>query len=143
MGLIGLNVLEGIGGLAGAVMMFEHPHGTGAWPVSWLDRLPFHTFVVPAVVLVSVMGVAPLVVSYGLWRRPAWRWTRPLAGWSHEHWSWGGAVLVATAVLLWMLIELTLTPIRSAGLQIGVAAIGVAMAILVALPSVRRWYAEP
>src|SRR4029077_7908215 len=86
MGLIGLNVLEGIGGLAGAVMMFEHPHGTAAWPVSWLGRLPFHTFVVPGVVLVSVMGVAPLVVSYGLWRRPAWRWTRPLAGWSHEHW---------------------------------------------------------
>jgi hypothetical protein len=51
-------------------------------------------------------------------------------------------VLVAVAVLLWMLIELTLTPIRSAGLQIGVGAMGVAMAIMVAMPGVRRWYAD-
>jgi hypothetical protein len=135
-------VAEGIGGLVGAVMMFVHPHGTVAWPLSWLDRFPFHTFVVPGLVLATFLGTAPLVVAYGLWRRPTWRWTHPLVGWTHEHWSWAGAVLVAVAVLLWMLIELTLTPIRSAGLQIGVGAMGVAMAIMVAMPGVRRWYAD-
>jgi len=138
-----LNVVEGVGGLVGAAMMLSHPHGTAQWPASWLDRFPFHTFVVPGLVLATFMGVAPLVVAYGLWSRPVWRWTRPLVGWTREHWSWVGAALVALAVILWMVIELTLTPIRSAPLQITIGAIGIAMAVLVALPSIRRWYAEP
>jgi hypothetical protein len=141
--LAALNVVEGIGGLVGCVMLVSHPNGTAEWPVSWLDRFPFHTFLIPGLVLGTIMGIGPLVVAYGLLRRPVWRWIRPLVGWTRMHWSWVGAVLVATAVILWMVIELTLTPIRSAPLQITIGAIGIAMAALVGLPSVRRWYAEP
>ncbi len=137
-----LNVVEGIGGLVGCAMLVSHPNGTTEWPVSWLDRFPFHTFTIPGLVLGTAMGAAPMIVAYGLWRRPVWSWTRPLVGWTGRHWSWVGAVLIAAAVILWMAIELTLTPIRSAPLQITIGAIGIAMAVLVALPSVRRWYAE-
>ncbi len=137
--LIAANLIEGIGGLAGAALLLTHPNGTAAWPVSWLDRFPFRTFVVPGLVLATALGAAPIIVAYGLWTRPSWAWTRPFVAWTGRHWSWLGAELAGVAVVAWMGVEVTLTPIRSAGMQIPIGTLGVAMVLLPTLETVRRW----
>jgi acetamidase/formamidase len=87
------------------------------------------------------LGVGALVAAYGLWARPAWRWTDPLIGWTREHWSWVAAAAVACGVVALVALEVLLTPIRSP-LQPVFGAVGVLMAATVALPSVRRHYAR-
>jgi hypothetical protein len=138
--LIGLTVAQGIGGLVGAAILLTHLHGTPELPVSSLDAFGFDSFLVPGLVLGIPLGIGPLVVAFGLWRRPAWDWTRPIVGWAHEHWSWVGAATVALGVVLFVALEVVLTPIRSP-LQLVFGTVGLLMAWVVAIPSVRRFYA--
>ena len=122
-------------------ILLTHARGTADLPVSSLHRFGLHSYVIPGLVLGIPLGLGALVAAYGLWRMPLWRWTTPLVGWTHEHWSWVGAAAVALGVVVLIALEVFLTPIRSP-LQWVFGTVAVLMAIMLALPSVRRHYAE-
>ena len=139
--LIALTVLQGIGGLVGMAILLTHMHGTAELPVSALHAFGFDSYLIPALVLGIPLGIGALVAAYGLWKRPAWRWTHPLVGWTHEHWSWAAAAAIACGVIALVALEVALTPIRSP-LQWIFGAVGLLMAVVAALPSVRGHFAE-
>jgi len=139
--LIALTAIQGIGGLIGMAILLTNLHGTPELPVSSLHAFGLHSYLIPALVLGLPLGIGALVAAYGLWRRPAWRWTDPLVRWTREHWSWVAAVAIASGVLALIALEVLLTPIRSP-LQWIFGTVGVLMAATVALPSVRRRYSE-
>jgi hypothetical protein len=139
--LIGLSIAQGIGGLIGMAILLTHVNGTADLPVSSLNAFGLDSYLVPALVLGLPLGVGALVAAYGLWRRPAWGWTAPLVGWTHEHWSWVAAAAIAFGVVALIALEVLLTPIRSP-LQWVFGTVGLLMAVTSALPSVRRRYAE-
>jgi hypothetical protein len=73
---IGLLVFLEITALAGAVPMILHPGGGAAMPPSLLEHSPFHSFLIPGIVLLIANGVLPLVVvglvvarmpEHGMW----------------------------------------------------------------------------
>lgn len=68
---------------------------SGGWlrlPIAWLEDAPFADYLVPGVVLFFVLGVWPLAVAWGLWKRRLW------AGY--------GSLFVGAALGIWIVVEI-------------------------------------
>ena len=98
--LIALLVLLSLGGFFGGIAMFVDPSGESiGLPAELLDGLPLSTFLLPGLFLVVVMGIAPLVIAWGLWVRLSWAWI--------------AALLQGILLVLWICFQILLwgTPI--------------------------------
>lgn len=64
---------QGLSGVAGGAGLVGDPTGASLGiPIEWLDGSPFANYLAPGLVLLSVLGVLPLVVVAGMWRRASW-----------------------------------------------------------------------
>jgi hypothetical protein len=90
--LIGLLCLLGVRGVLGGVQFLLVPSGElVGLSTADLNGSLFPNYRVPGLVLLTVLGVAPLVVARGLFRS--------------ERWAWFGALGVAAALAVWVLVE--------------------------------------
>jgi len=132
--LILVCVLQAISGLAGGVGLLGAPDGSLLqFPTDGLEGTPFSDFLIPGLILLLVLGVYPLVVAYGLWRRRAWAW-------------WGAGIL-GVGLLIWLAVEIALlgAPLMESGvgvalgLWIGYGVVAALILLLTLLPATRRW----
>jgi len=59
----------GITALAGAFPMLLHPRGSTMMPLSLLEHTPFHSFLIPAILLFTANGLLALGVLWLVWAR--------------------------------------------------------------------------
>jgi len=91
--LIASMLFQGLSGLGGGGAIVAAPDGAIlGLPPSLLEGTPFDSFQIPGLILLVVLGVTPAVVTWGLWRRRAW--------------SWYGSVLVGTALVIWISVQI-------------------------------------
>lgn len=123
--LMGLIFFQGISGLFGGGALVLDPSGEVLqMPLSLLEGSPFNTYLVPGVILLLVLGVFPLIVFYGLWKRKTWSWT--------------GAFLVSIALIIWIGVEIAMVGYHSEPpLQLIYGGIGITLLVLIQLSSVR------
>lgn len=116
-------VLQGIVAVAGGASLVAAPDGSiMGMPVAWLDGSPFRDYLIPGLFLLVVLGLAPLVIAYGLLKR--------------QRWAWPAAVLVGGALLVWLTVQYTI--VGFAWLQAVYAVVGLVILLLALLPGVRR-----
>jgi peptidoglycan/LPS O-acetylase OafA/YrhL len=86
-------LLQGISGVAGGYALMADPSGALiGLPLVWLEPTPFSDYFVPGTILLTVLGVCPLVVGWGLCRRRSW--------------AWCGSLLVGASLAIWILVEI-------------------------------------
>lgn len=115
-----------IGAIGGGSAFAIDPSGrTMGLPVRLLSGSPFADYLLPGLILLSVLGVYPLVVLYGLYTRRGWAWT--------------AALTVGLALVVWIAVQGSIVGFGHwfQWLYLG---LGAAILLLVALPSVRRAY---
>jgi len=124
--LVVLLAIQGLSGLAGGFGLVSDPSGGAlGLPLEWLRGSAFEDYLVPGLILFTVLGVAPLVVARGLWRASPW--------------SRVGALLVGLALLLWIGVQILVVGYRAdPPLQAVYGLLGVLITVLAALPSVGR-----
>ena len=124
--LMATLLLQGLSGLAGGLALVADP--TGALlnlPLDWLAGSPFDSYLIPGLILLLVLGVGPLLVLHGLWRR------RP--------WATRGALLVGLALLIWIGVEVLVVGYQpTPPLQLIYGLLGVLILLLAARVSVGR-----
>jgi hypothetical protein len=87
--------LQGLSGLGGGVTLVADPTGASlGLPDDLLEHSPFRNYLIPGLILLVVLGVVPLIVSWGLWRR--------------RRWSWYGSVFVGIALIVWIIVQIML-----------------------------------
>ena len=59
----------GITALAGALPMLLHPRGSTMVPLSLLEHTPFHSYMIPGIVLLTANGLLALGVLWLVWVR--------------------------------------------------------------------------
>jgi hypothetical protein len=142
--VVGL-VLLGLAGIVGGVGFLVDPTG-GYWQLStdMLIGLPVDDFILPGLFLLTMMGLVPLFIAYGLWRRPEWRRIRILGHWVPRPSSvWTGAVVISLILLMWLGLEflvfgdMAFIPIDIAMLILGIVMLGLAF-----VPSTRQYFLE-
>jgi len=93
--LLVLLVLLGLGGIGGGAAMLADSSGAGmGLSPEMLAGLPISNFVLPGLFLMGVMGLAPLVIAYGLWKRLPW--------------AWAAAVIQGSVLVLWIGLQILL-----------------------------------
>lgn len=77
--LIAALALQGLSGVLGGVRLAVDPSGESLGiPLEWLEGSPFSDYLIPAIVLLTLLGMAPLVVAYGVWTGRPWSWAGSL-----------------------------------------------------------------
>jgi hypothetical protein len=138
--LIVLLFFIGIGALISGSMLFAAPDGhLLQFPVDQLEGSPFSNYLIPGIVLFTLVGVFPVFVGYGLLRQPGWTWPDAINPSKKMHWAWTAAWAVGVIMLIWIVVE-TLSLGYISFLQPAIAIYGIIIIVLDLLPSVRRYY---
>jgi hypothetical protein len=109
--------------------------------LSYLDGLPIHSYLLPGIWLLTVMGAGPLVIVYGLWVRPAWRWTAAIERRSRLSRAWTAGLALCIILLLQLGVELLLGMLGPLTVMTG--ALGLVALACLLLPWVRARYTLP
>jgi hypothetical protein len=105
--LIVLQALLGFGAVVSGAMLVAAPDGSVMrMPSSLIEKSPFPNFLIPGLILFTFVGVSPLCIAYGLWKKPAWRWPNAINPFKEFHWAWTGSLAVAAIVMVWLTVEL-------------------------------------
>ena len=90
---IGLEILLGIGAIAGGLALIAGPHGEIIpLPLSLLAGSPFADYLVPGAILFTILGLGPLGAAILAWRR------HPAAPFL--------AFAVGCALLIWLAVQI-------------------------------------
>ncbi len=138
--LIFLLGFLGLGAIGGGGVFILSPSGEMMhMPISAIDGSPFQSFLIPGIILFSVLGVIPLTLIYALIKKPAWRLPEFFNLFDDMHWAWSYCVYVGFAVIIWIQTEMTYMKMVhwSHSLYMGFA---IVLIIVTLLPQVRILY---
>jgi len=123
-----LMLFQGLSGLFGGIALVIDPSGELLqMPLSMLAGSPFNTFLIPGIILLIILGIFPMVIFYGLWKR--------------TNWAWSGALMVSAALIIWIGVEIWMIGYHSEPpLQLIYGLLGLILLGLVTLPSVHNQF---
>ena len=128
-----------LGGIYGGVAMLADPSGNLLQMNDVLPLLHVPNYVLPGLFLLFVMGLAPLLLTYGLLARPQWYWMDRLSQWSRHYWAWTGSLAIGLVLVIWLLIQGSLIGFRWP-IQYVTATNGIVIILFSLIPGVRRYY---
>ena len=137
--LLFLLMFLALGGLYGGVAMLTDPTGGSLQLTEMLPLLPVSSYALPGLFLLFVMGLAPLVLSYGLLVRPQWAWVDALSRRSGHHWAWTGTLGLGATLLIWLAVQALLIGFEWP-IQYITAIDGCLIVLLALMPGVRGFY---
>jgi hypothetical protein len=132
----------GLGGVIGGSGFLLDPSGSFLQlSTSMLGRLPVRDFTLPGFFLLTVMGIIPLIIAYGLWRRPAWRRVCLFRHWvPRPSWLWAGTLAISIVLLLWLGLEFLLFgSLAVIPIYVAMLILGIVMLALALVPSTRQY----
>ncbi len=104
-----LHFFLGLSGLTGGVPLLLDPTGSSMGiPLMLLNKLPIANFLLPALVLVSFFGIAPIVIGYGLLKRPDSPALDTLNPAQKYHWSFSASIGISCLLIVWTFGEFIL-----------------------------------
>ncbi len=129
-----------ISGLYGGCTLILDPSGAlMKMPVSVLEHSPFRTFLIPGLILVSLLGVIPGILSYALVLKPGWKKVDGFNIYKTRHWAWTYSLFVAIGLILWMDFQIMMLG-YGMFIQSIYAFLGVALLIFTLAPGVMKYY---
>lgn len=132
-------VFLAFGGLYGGIAMLLDPSGASMGVDILLPILPVLDFTLPGLFLFFGMGLAPLVLVFGLFARPNWLWADALSRWSGHHWAWTGTLVLGLLLLIWLAVQAMMIGFTT-GIQYVMVVNGLALFGFALWPSVRNLY---
>lgn len=105
--LLILLALLGIGALCGGGVLIISPSGQLiGMPLSMLDNSPFPNFLIPGIVLFSVLGLLPCLLVFALLKKPESTLAERINFFYDMHWSWSFSIYVGFALIIWIQLEM-------------------------------------
>ena len=140
--LLILLALLGVGALGGGGALSISPSGQLlGMPLSLLAHSPFRSFLIPGLILFTVLGVAPCLLVAALLKKPASRFAERLNLFPDMHWAWTASIYVAFALIIWIQLEMVF--LHAVSWLHTVYMVWAILILLVALlPSVRALYEQ-
>ena len=96
-----------LGAIGGGMLLIISPQGELIGiPLSEFNNIPFKSFVIPGIILFTVLGVIPLLLIIALIKQPESRIAGQLNLFKDMHWSWTYSIYIAFILIGWIHIEL-------------------------------------
>ncbi|WP_010632870.1 hypothetical protein [Sporolactobacillus vineae] len=138
--LIFLQLLLGVGAIFGGGALILSPDGTLLRiPIELLRYSPFHTFLIPGLILFSVLGVLPLIAAFFLITEKRPRFGRGFSLYKDIHWAWNVSLYIGFILIGWIMIEVYIFQ-AIAFIHVFYLFLGMAIQAVTLLPSVKDHY---
>lgn len=135
-----LQLFLGLGAIFGGGALVIDPSGDLIRiPVSLLERSPFSDFLVPGILLLVVFGIIPLIVFYGLLKRPQWSWANILNPFKELHSFWALSLYIGFGQIIWIMVQTYMLNSVSA-IHLIYMSLGLLIQVVTLLPSVQRYF---
>jgi hypothetical protein len=105
--LISLLLFLGLGAIGGGVALIISPSGKllGGLPLSILTNSPFSDFLIPGIILFTILGLFPCFISYALIKKPINSIAEYFNLFKDMHWAWTYSIYIAFALIIWIQVE--------------------------------------
>ena len=105
--LLLLMILLGLGAVGGGGVMILDPGGEWiGMPMSMLEHSPFTSFLWPGIILFTIFGLFPLLLSWMLVKKPVSPFMEGLNLISDMHWTWTFTIYIAFGLIIWIQIQM-------------------------------------
>ncbi|MFT8363153.1 MAG: hypothetical protein ABF608_08245 [Sporolactobacillus sp.] len=140
--LIVLQFFLGLGAVFGGGALTLAPDGSLLRiPLSILKYGPFHTFLIPGLILLVVLGIYPLIIAIFLISERHFTLGKRLAIFRDKYWAWSHSLYIGFLLIGWITIEMFLIQAVAIGHLIYMFWALVILALTL-LPSVQHHYAR-
>jgi len=129
------------GGFYGGMAMLLEPSGAILQMTDLLPRLHIQNYILPGLFLLAFMGLLPLFLIYALLARPHWQWLEPIFRPVKYHWAWIGTLALGVLLAIWLALQAILIGF-TAPIQFVIAFTEVFILLFALLRPVRKYYAE-
>ncbi len=138
--LIFLLAFLGLGAIFGGTVLIISPSGRlFGMPLSMLKNSPFNNFLLPGIILITILGIFPAVLSVVLVKKPANKLAELFNFYKDMYWGWTYSIYAAFALIIWIQSEMTFLHavhwLHSVYMFLAIAILFVAL-----LPQVRNHY---
>lgn len=135
-----LHAFLGLGAIGGGLVLIIDPSGEMiGMPLSMLERAPFSNFLLPGILLLVVFGLLPILVLYGLFKRPEWKFADKLNPFKELHNSWALSLYIGFGQIIWIMVE-TYIGNGVGVVQVFYMSLGLLIQIVTLLPSIQKYY---
>lgn len=101
-----LQIFLGIGAIfGGGGLVLDTSGELIMMPIEMLDNTPFKSFLVPGIILLIILGITPIVISYGLVWKGNWQFAEKFNLFKTMHWSWAWSLYIGFALIIWITIQ--------------------------------------
>jgi hypothetical protein len=122
----------------GLMMVTDSSGAALGMTTDWLAQSPFPNYLVPGLFLFTVIGLGSVALLVALWLRPKADGLSELVRATHEHWAWALTVAFGGLLIAWIVIQALMLRMFHP-MQIAIAAIGLVIAGIAFLPSMRQY----
>ncbi len=102
--LLGFLAIGAIGG--GAVLIISPTGELIGIPLSEFKNIPFNSYLIPGIILFSVLGLIPLLLIIALLKKPESKLAEQINVFKDMHWSWTYSIYIAFTLIGWVHIQL-------------------------------------
>lgn len=104
--LLGFLGLGAIGG--GGVLIISPTGELLQMPLSTLEKSPFNSFLIPGIILFSVLGLIPLLLIVALIKKPNSNLAEQINFFKDMHWTWSYSIYIGFTLIGWIQIQMVL-----------------------------------
>ena len=99
--------LLGIGAIGGGGALIISPTGELLeMPLSMLEKSPFNSFLVPGIILFSVLGLVPLSLIIALIKKPESKLAEKINFFRDMHWTWTYSIYIGFILIIWIQLQM-------------------------------------
>lgn len=96
----------GVGALGGGGVLIVSPGGELMhMPLSLLKHSPFDSFLIPGLILFSLLGLGSCLIAYALLKKTPSPFAERMNCFSDMHWSWTYCLYCAFVLIFWIQIQ--------------------------------------
>lgn len=135
-----LQAFLGLGAIGGGLALLADPSGEMmGMPASILERSPFDNFAIPGVLLLVIFGLLPLLVLYGLFKKPRWAWAYALTPFKTLHAAWTFSLYIGFGQIIWIMVQTYMMDAVSI-IHVFYMSLGMLIQMVTLLPPVQRYF---
>jgi hypothetical protein len=134
-----LHIFLGINGLVGGLLLAVKPDGSLlGMQTGWLDNSPFKSYLIPGILLLTFLGILPLLTLSGLIIKKNWAWAEIFNIYKNKNWAWSFSLYTGIVAIFWITVQLLMT--QYFWIQPVIIFLGLFIIILTMTPEVIRHF---
>ena len=130
-----------LGAIGGGIVLIISPDGELlGLPLSEFKNIPFTSYLIPGIILFSILGVIPSLLIIALLKKPESKIAEQINIFNDMHWSWTYSIYIAFTLIGWIHIELIFLQGGVHWLQTFYMFYAILIIIIALLPQMRYFY---